>query len=314
MGRITPWLLLALGGAVAAVAALNVDFFVHEGERQSAWFGIPQTAELIFLAAVTTLVLFLATLSGRNPLGGRRLGLVIAGVALLATLQLGYRMIAPPFGGDVPSHVGFIGGGCLFYCLPSEAEPVEFLPGVWAALLACATMAGAGLAHAYSRTARDTPATPWLAAEQPGMTPWLGLAGMGAIGQFVFGYTMFTFYETVGRRGVTTWSGWLTTPHTGWVVLLLSLAVLGLVWLAAQRRAPLAPSRFGASIAVLGLVSAAAIGHRIVKPPFGGSTTSVEIGVAAFLAVAAAVLIAASGVIHALVSRPGSLQPTRVDA
>lgn len=312
MGRISPWLWLALGGAVAAVAALNVDFFVHDGERQGAWFGIPQTAELIFLAAVTTLVLFLATLTGRNPLGGRRLGLTIGVVGLLATLQLGYRMVAPPFGGDVASHVGFIGAGCLFYCLPSQAEPVELLPGVWAALIGCATMAGAGFLHAYSRIAGETPATPWLGAVQPGMTPWLGLAGLGAVGQFVFGYTMFTFYETVGRRGVTTWSGWLVTPHTGWVVLLLSLAVLGLVWLAAQRRAPLAPSRFGASIAVLGLVSAAAIGHRIVKPPFGGSTTSVEIGVGAYLSLLAALLIVASGVIHALVRRSGSARTAPV--
>jgi len=113
------------------------------------------------------------------------------------------------------------------------------------------------------------------------MTPWLGLAALGAVGQFVFGYTAFTFYATVGRRGTTTWSGWLTTPHTGWVVMLLTLAIIGLVWLAAQRRAPLAPSRFGALIAGLGLVSAAAIGHRILQPPFGSGTISVQIGVAA---------------------------------
>jgi|GEM_PF-1035209 len=312
MGRTTPWLWLALAGAALTVGALNVDFYLYQGERQGAWFGIPQTSELIFLAAVVALVLFLATFTGRNPLGGRRLGLTIAVVGLLATLQLGYRMIVPPFGSETPEHVGIIGVGCMYYCLPSDAVAVELLPGMWAALIGVVAITAGGLLHALSRTARETAATPWIAAGQPGMTPWLGLAGLGAAGQFVFGYTMFTFYETVGRRGATTWSGWLTTPHTGWVVMLLTLAVIGLVWLAARRRAPLSPARFGLLIAALGLVSTAAIGYRIMKPPFGGSTISTEIGMGAYLAVLAAALILASGAIHALTAGSGGMRTDAV--
>lgn len=61
------------------------------------------------------------------------------------------------------------------------------------------------------------------------MTPWLGLAALGAIGQFVLGYTFFTFYTTSGDQGEVAWSGWLPTPHTSSLVLAITLVVVGLV-------------------------------------------------------------------------------------
>lgn len=300
MHRLTLWLWLALIGSVLQLSALGSDFYIFQGERQDAWFGIPHTSDLILLSAVIAVGLFVATALGRNPLSGRGVGLVIAVVGLLAVLQLGYRMIAPPFGGPF---------NCYFYCPPAEASPAQLLVGIWIALLGCLAVAIGGLGHAFGSTARETPARPWIASAQSGMNPWLGLAALGAVGQFVFGYTFFTFYTTVngpyqvaqGLEGEMDWSGWLPTPHTSSLVLAVTLVVVGLVWVAARGRSPLSPTALGGVIAVLGFVSASRIFYRILQSPFGSG--EIEIGAAAYLSLLAAVVVIVSGIVHAVTHR-----------
>ena len=43
MHRTTIWLWLALGGAILQFVSLGTDFYVYEGNRQTAWFGVPHT-------------------------------------------------------------------------------------------------------------------------------------------------------------------------------------------------------------------------------------------------------------------------------
>lgn len=299
MQRITLWLWLALAGAILQLIALGSDFYIAEGEKKDAWFGIPHTSDLILLSALVAVGGFIVTALGRNPLRGKTLGLIVGVVGLLTILQLGYRMIVPPFGGSVPSDSGIIGSGCLYYCPPSEAAPADLLAGIWIAFIGCLAVAGGGLAHAFSATARETPPRPWTAQAQSGMTPWLGLGALGAAAQFVFGYTFFTFYITDG--GETTWSGWLPTPHTSSLVLAVSLLVVGLVWAAARGKSPVTPMALGGLITVLGFVSAYRIFYRIIEPPFGSGP--VGIGMAAYLSLLAALLIIAAGVVHAVMHR-----------
>lgn len=300
MQRVTLWLWLALAGSVLQLVALGSDFYVFEGERQDAWFGIPHASDLILLSAIVTVGLFVVTALGRNPISGRGVGLMVGIVGLLATLQLGYRMIAPPFGGPF---------SCYLYCPPSVASPAQLLVGIWIALLGCLAVAIGGLVHASGGTARETPARPWIAPAQSGMNPWLGLAALGAVGQFVFGYTFFTFYTTVngpyqvaqGLEGEMHWSGWLPTPHTSSLVLAITLVVAGLVWTAARGRAPLSPAALGGLIAVLGFVSASRIFYRILQSPFGSG--EIEIGAAAYLSLLAAIVVIVSGIVHAVTHR-----------
>lgn len=298
MHRITAWLWLVLAGAALQLSSLTTDFFMHDGEAQSAWMGLPTTSELILLSAIVAIVMFALTAAARSPASGPATGRIAGAVGLLATAQLAYRLIAPPFGGDVPGHVTIFGNSCLFWCLPSQAEAAQPLPGVWVALAGCAAVAIGGFLHATTRTAKATPARPWIAAVQSGATPWLKLAALGAIGQTVFGFTFFTFFRTVGRRGETTWSGWLPMPHTASWVFAISIAIVALVWVASRRRAPLNPSDLGALIAVLAFTSSARIGFRIVDSPFGPAST-VEIGPAAYLSLLAGLLAMAAGVIQA---------------
>lgn len=304
MRRITLWLWLALAGAVLQLIALGSDFYyvaADEEPRKDAWFGIPHASDLILLSALVAIGLFAVTALGRNPLRSRGMGLVIGIVGLLATLQLGYRMIVPPFGGEVPTNSGIIGSGCLYYCAPSEATPADLLAGIWIAFIGCLAVTLGGLLHAFSRTARETPARPWVAQTQSGMTPWLGLAALGALGQFVFGYTFFTFYTTASDGGEVTWSGWLPTPHTSSIVLAITLVVIGLAWAASRGRSPLHPAALGGLVAVLGFVSASRIFYRIIEPPFGQGPA--EIGVAAYLSLLSAVVIVVSGIVHAVAHR-----------
>ncbi len=72
---------------------------------------------------------------------------------------------------------------------------------------------------------------------------------MGALGQFVFGFTFFTFFTTMGDAGEVAWSGWLPTPHTSSLVLSITLTVIGLVWAVARGRAPLSPMALGGLVA-----------------------------------------------------------------
>ncbi len=302
MRRTMPWLWLALAGSVLQLIALvGPDFYVAQGERKDAWFGIPHASDLILLAALAAIVMFAVTALGRNPIRGRSVGLIVGVVGLLATLQLGYRMIVPPFGGEVPANAGILGSGCLYYCPPSEAAPADLLIGIWIAFFGCLAVTLGGFLHARSRTAQETAARPWVAQTQSGANPWLGLAVLGALGQFIFGYTFFTFFTTMGDDGEVTWSGWLPTPHTSSLVLVITLAVIGLVWAVARGQAPLNPMALGGLLAVLGLISASRIFYRIVEPPFNSGP--VEIGLAAYLSLLSAVVIVVSGIVYAVTQR-----------
>lgn len=303
MRGITSWLWLALAGCVLQLVGLvGFDFYEHEGgQRESAFFGIPHASDLVILSAVVAVGLFAATALGRNPIRGRSVGVVVGVVGLLATLQLGYRMIVPPFSGSIGTYGWIFGGGCYFYCPPSQAPPTDLLAGIWIAFAGCLVVMVGGFLHASSRRARQTPAGLRPASVQSGMTPWLGLASLGAVGQWVLGYTFFTFYRTDGPFGEQFWSGWLPTPHTSSFVSVVTLAVLGLTWLATRRRSPLAPAALGGLVAALGLVSAGQILYRIVEHPFTrGGASIVEIGAFAYLALFAAALIIVSGIVQAV--------------
>lgn len=297
MARITLWVWLALAGAVLQFIALGSNFYILKGEVKDAWFGIPHASDLLLLSAVVAVGAFSLVALNRNPLGGRGMGLAAGIVGLLATLQLGYRMIIPPF-------------GCLKYgCGPSDAAQVTLLPGIWIGLIGCAMVMVGGFVYAFSSTARQIPANSWAAGEQGGMSPWLGLAALGAVAQFVFGYTFFAFYTVkgfVGNKGPMDWGGWIATPHTSSLVLAITLVIVGLVWAAARAKSPLNPAALGGLIAVLGFAAAARILYRIIQPPFntagGGSNVpvgSVTIHFSAYLAVAAAVVVIVAGILQA---------------
>lgn len=292
---------MALAGAVLQLIALGSNFYVVNDEVRDAWFGIPHASDLVLLSAIVAVGSFILTALGRNPIRGRNVGLAVGIVGLLATLQLGYRMIIPPF-------------GCLIYgCTPSEAQDVTLLPGIWIGLAGCVTVTLGGFLHSFAQTARNTPAHPWIAEEQGGMSPWLGVAALGAVGQFVFGYTFFTFYTVsgfLGHGGPASWGGWLSTPHTSSLILAITLLIVGLTWAAARGRSPLNPAALGGLIAVLGFASASRIFYRIIDPPFtnaGGASDvavdSVTIGLAAYLSLAAAVVVVIAGIVQAATHR-----------
>jgi hypothetical protein len=305
MRNLSVALWLALVGAVLQTASVFTDYYVYKDVRKSAWFGVAQTSEMILWSALLTLALIGLTAASRSPVSGKTTGRIIGVVGSLTALQVFYRMNAPPFDAEVPQHVSIVGTSCLYYCWPSQAVTAEVLSGMWMALTGCIMVAAGGAFHLLWSKAQHAPARPWIAAEQSGATPWLGLAGLGAVGQFVFGYTFFTFYRTVRANGVaTSWSGWLPAPHTAWLVFMITVIVVGLVWLAVRERAPLNPKNLGMAIATLGVLSAGRMAYRIYQPPF---RMDAEIGPAAYLALAAAVLIVVAGCMHAGVL-PGKRQ------
>lgn len=229
------------------------------------------------------------------------MGLAVGIVGLLATLQLGYRMIIPPF-------------GCLYYnCSLAEAPDVTLLAGIWIGLAGCLVVTVGGFVHAFSSAARNTPPHSWAAETQGGMNPWLGVAALGAVGQFVFGYTFFTFYTVkgfFGHGGPQSWGGWIATPHTSSIILTISVVIVGLVVAAARGRSPLGPTALGGTIALLGFAAAARIFYRIIDPPFNtaGGATNVEVGAvtigsAAYLSLASAVVVIVAGIVQATTHR-----------
>ncbi len=298
MRNITVWLWLVLAGAALQLSSLTTDYFVYEGEAQSAWMGLPTTAELVLLCALVALVMVGLIVAARSPLGGPASGRIVVAAGLVATLQLAYRVVAPPFGSIVPDHVSSFTSTCMFWCLPSQALPADPQPGIWMAIAGSAAVALGGLLHSLTTVAKTTLARSWTASAQAGLTPWLGLAALGAVGQTLFGFTMFTFFRTIGKSGVHTWSGWLPMPHTASWVFAISVAIILLVWTAARRRAPLNPSDLGALIAFLAFTSTARIGFRIVDSPFG-PTSNVEIGPAAYLSFLAGLMAVVAGAIQA---------------
>lgn len=296
MRRISIFLWVALGGAVLQLIALGSNFYVVGDNRRDAWLGVPHTSDLILASAVVTVVMLILVGIDRSPVRGRNVGLIVGAVGVLATAQLVYRMVIPPF-------------GCLQYsCSGSDAADVTLLAGIWIGLAGCVMAAAGGLLHSLTRTAREAPARPFVASRQAGMSPWLGIAALGAVGQFVFGFVGFNFYTVsgfAGQEGTTTWGGWLSIPHTSSLVLLMSAGAVFLVVAAARNRSPLSPSAAGAVIGVLGFVAGARLLFRILESPFssaGGSTTqvgAVEVGIAPFLALASALAVVVAGAVHA---------------
>lgn len=300
MKRVSVALWIAAAGAVVQIIALTGNFYETTGrnaEPKSAWFGIPHASDLILASALVALVAAGLSVANRQPVRGRTLGLIVGAVGLLATLQLVYRMIVPPF-------------GCLrFGCGLTPKADVNLLMAIWAALAGCVAVTLGGFLHAFSATAQRTPARPRLAARQTGMTPWLGLAAVGATAMFVFPFTLFSLYTVAGfygQRGETTWGGWLSIPHTSSLVLALTLAVVGLVIAAGRRRSPLGTGALGATIALLALVAAARLLYRILDDPFAtaGGAENVPVGtvtveLVGYLGLAGGLLAVAAGIVHA---------------
>ncbi|MBA3667718.1 MAG: hypothetical protein H0W65_08345 [Sphingomonas sp.] len=300
MRNITIGLWLVLAGVALQLSSLITNYFSYRGEPQSAWMGLPTTAELILFCAVVAAIAVGLAATRRSPLTGSSTGLLASAAGVIAALQLSYRMIAPPFGGEVPDHVTILGNSCLFWCLPSQAEPAQILPGAWVALAGCLSVALGGLLHSQSRSAKQTNAVSWVAPIQTGLTPWLSLAALGAVGQLVFGFTFFSFFRTIGRSGTeTTWSGWLPMPHTASWIFVTAIVILLLVRAASRRRAPLEPFALGGLIAALAAIASVRIWFRILTPPFG-PTTQVEILPGAYLSLITALLCLLAAIVHAV--------------
>lgn len=308
---VSPWLWVASIGALLQLYALTSDFYVTPtddgGTRvRDAWFGIPHTSDLVLASALVAIVLVALTVANRCPVGGRGTGGWIGIVGLLASLQLGYRMIAPPFNLSVQGDqtvANLFSGDCQFYCSPSVAAGAgaELLTGIYVGIAGCLLVAVAGLGHALSRRAVASPARPRIAGAQVRRNPWLILAAAGAAGSFLIGYTIFPFYTTMNDTGAVTWSGWLPTPHTSSFVLALAVVVVGLVVVAGRGRSPLGPTALGATLAVLGLLIAGRIYQRILEPPFGSGGAVIEFP--AYLSAGAGLLVVVAGVLVAVTGR-----------
>lgn len=318
---LSAWLWIAVAGAVLQLMGLGSDFYTVPATggtggvtQKGAWLGTAHTSDLILISALVAIILFALTAADHSPLRGRSTGLWIGVVGLLATLQLGYRMIAPPFNINVQGDqtvANVFSGDCQFYCSPGAASGAhaQLLTGIWFGFVGCVLVAVAGLAHAASRRASTSPAKPRVAAEQPGRNPWLVLAGVGSGAAFIVGYTIFPFYTTAGKGGTVSWSGWLPTPHTSSMVGILAVITVWLVTAAARNRSPLGPVALGGTIGLFGFVIASRIFLRVLAPPFGPSA---NIELPAYVALAASVLVIIAGAAIALGNRhPVADQGTR---
>lgn len=316
MNRISIGQWIAIVGAVLIFVALGSNFYEVPAENgpdvQDAWFGIPQTSQLLLGAGLISVVLAMFSAVGRSMFRGKTVGIVMALLGLVGTLQLGYRMIAPPFDFELESSETWMNifsfDHCLWFCPPSQAVDATLLPGIWIGFAGILAVLVGGVVHALSPTANATPANFWHAERQTGVTPWLGLAGLGALGQFVFGYTFFPFYY-VPELGERLWSGWLPTPHTAMLVFWMSVLIIGLVIAAYRHAAPLSPSGMGGLIAALGFVSAARIGYRMIEAPFRGGTVAAELQIGAYLAIVSAVVIIVAGIVHGATHKEPASSP-----
>lgn len=317
MNRISIGLWLAVIGAVLIFVALGSNFYEIAGDEgpevQDAWFGVPHTSQLLLAAALIAVVLTAFTAAGRSLFRGRTVGIITAVAGLVSTAWLGYRMLAPPFDFELRSTETmanlFTFDHCLWFCPPSQAVDATLLPGIWFGFIGGLLVLIGGVVHIFSPRAAATPANFWVADRQSGLTPWLLLAGIGALGQFIFGYTFFPFYH-VPELGERTWSGWLPTPHTSMVVLWATVLVVGLVIAAARNRAPVNPAAMGGLTAAIGLVSGARILYRMIEPPFRGGTVPAELQIGAYLTIISAVVLIIAALIHGLTHRqPAPSQP-----
>ncbi len=303
MSRMTAGLWIATAAAVLQLTAIGTDFYqIGQDSVRGAWLGIPHTTQLVLLSAVVSLVLVALTAGDRSPLRGRMVGAVIAGVGLIATAQLVYRMIVPPF------------GGCLtFNCAFTPNNPnVTLLTGIWIALVGNVGATLGGLVHAASSKAERTASRFWRADSQTGMTPWLGLAALSGAGMFLVGFTILDFYAVPTEEGgFTLWSAWIAIPHTSGLVLVAVLAIVGLAYAAARNRAPMNPQALGATVAVLGFLAASRTLYRIVVTPFysgpaanAGFPTGTQIGASAWAALALGIVAIVAGIVHAVQNSP----------
>ena len=312
MKRLTLGLWLAVCGAAVIIFQLTpfgLKFYKTGDRLRDGWYGIPHASDLLLLAAMVAIVLFLATLLDRNPINGKKLGLVIGLVGTVAFLQLGYRVIAPPFSGKLGDFNGMFGSSCIYYCAPSMANKGVLLTGIWLALGGIAAVVVGGFLHAFSRIAGETPAASVVVEHQTGANLWLNLAAISAVGSLIAGYTIFVFYTLHHvKLGVVTFSGWIATPHTGGLVAAVALITIGLAWTASKRASFLNPVGIGATIAVLGAISASRIYFRITQAPFPAvrGPRDVEIGAYVSLALAGVVIIA--GIWYALSNRNSAAQ------
>lgn len=271
MKRLTPFLGFLLGGAVLQLLAVTQNFYELKGEPKSAWFGVPHAADLVVASALVAILVVVFSVARSRPFGGRTLGLLAAVVGALATAQLVYRMVVPPF-------------GCLQYgCGLTPKGDVQILFAMWVALIGSVAVTAAGLLHAFSPAARKTPPAPRVADRQTGMTPWLGLSGLGSVAMFVFPFTVFTLYSVqgfFGSKATQPWGGWLSVPHTSSLILAAMVIVVGLVVAAARGRSPLGPVALGTTIGVIALLAGARILYRLVHPPFtsAGGADNVQVG------------------------------------
>lgn len=301
MSRIPALLWLVLVGAIVQLVSVTLNFYELRGEPQGAWYGVPHTADLIAGSAVVAIVALGLTAAGRQPFRGRTIGLLVGAVGLLAAAQVVYRIAVPPY-------------GCLQYgCGFAAKGDTEILTGMWIALAGCAAVTIGALVYAFSRTARETPAAPRIAGRQSGMTPWLGLAGLGSVAMFVFPFTVFTLYTVegfFGSRVTQPWGGWLSIPHTSSLILAATVIVVGLVVAAGRERSPLSPAALGVTIGTIALLSAARILYRLLDDPFStaGGASNVPVGdvtveLSGYLGLAGALLAAVAGFVHAAQQR-----------
>ncbi len=317
MRRISLGLWLAVAGAVASFVSLGTDFYVVNPSSKSpnivdAWIGLPHASDLVFASALVTTVMVILVASNRAPARGSLVGGAVALVGAIGLGQLLYRIALPPF------------GGCLSYgdCTSSKAT-VTILFGMWLAVAGCAAALVGGLLHVRSSAARETVPHWWATPDQAGSTPLLGLSGVAAVVMFASGFTLLPFYTNGFSSGpAKDWSAWIATPKTADLVLLLAAGVVFLVVSASRRRAPLSPGALGGAIVVAGLVCGVRILYRILDGPFissshepgttfaGSATSTAEVHVWAFIALAAAVVVVLCGIGQALNFR----QETGADA
>ncbi len=320
MNRISIGQWIAIVGAILIFVALGSNFYGGLGEEGTdtagAWFGVPHTSQLMLGTAVIAVLLAAFAAAGRSMFRGVTVGIITAVMGLLSTLWLGYRMLAPPFDFELQGTETwaslFSFDHCLWFCPPSQAVDASLLPGIWIGFIGTVAVLVGGIVHLLSRPARATPANFWVASRQTGMTPWLGVAGLGALGQFIFGYTFFPFYVTP-TMDERVWSGWLPTPHTSMLVFWVSLIVIGLIIAASRQRAPVSPSGMGGLVAALGLVSGVRILYRMIEAPFRGGTVPAELQIGAYLAIVSALVIIVAGIVQGATHKeaPATTSPER---
>ncbi|MGI8414553.1 MAG: hypothetical protein ACR2LV_12240 [Solirubrobacteraceae bacterium] len=303
MKRISIGLWLALAGAILEFVALGSNFYVlgsgSSATTRDAWLGIPHASDLLLVSALITVIAVVIAARGNSPLRGRNFGWVVALFGALATAQLVYRMIVPPF-------------GCLTYSCGTTAKAahVTLLTGIWIGVIGAGLTLVGGVLHAFSAAAGRLPARPPLAERQAGLTPWLGLSAIGMVVAFVAPFTGFEAYKVgafFGAAKTSYWSGWLSLPHTSSLVLACMIMVLLLVLAAARRRAPLPPAAMGAVVGVLAFVVASRELLRVFSSPFStaGGASNVHTGVvtvlpAFWVGLAAAVVAVLVAVVQAV--------------